>query len=132
MESLEREKGSAHSAEATFRNQLFAEEKKSLSLEAVAKEAQTSLEETRKRMEDLANEIERLQQEVVAAKSIPPPPQSPPEGAFEDSDIVVSLRADISRLQNENGDLLQKSNTIEERYRSGNLVGSPFATPHAL
>ena len=120
MESLEREKSSTHSAQIVCQQQLFAEEKKQLVLEAATKEAQGLLKEK-------IAENEKLQQELAAAKAIPPPPPSPPKGAVEDPDVVAALRADIVRLQNKTEELVLKSNTIEERYKNGDLVRSlPF------
>ena len=120
-DSLEREKASVRSAEATLQHQLFAEEKKRLVLEAAAKEDKILVEETKKKVNDLTVEIQKLQQEVAAAKTIQPPPASP-KGAVEDSDLVVALRADITRLQSENEELARKSETIEERYQNSCLV----------
>ncbi|KAF9652189.1 hypothetical protein BDM02DRAFT_3109613 [Thelephora ganbajun] len=120
VESLERENSSVRSAETTFQQQLFAKEKEWL--EAAAKEARI-LEESMKKVNDLTVENEKLQQEVAATKAIPPPPPIPPKDAIEDSDVVVALRADITRLQNKNEELVRKSNTIEERYKNGDLTG---------
>lgn len=122
MESLEREKSSTHSVQIVCQQQLFAEEKKRLVLEAAAKEAQNLLEER----------LVKLQQELAAAKAIPPPPPSPPKGAVEDPDVVAALRADITRLQNENEELVRKSNTIEGRYKNGDLVCSPPFPPREV
>lgn len=124
MQSWEREISSARSAEATFQQQLFVEEKKLLSLEADAKETQTFLEESKKRVKDLTAELEKLQQEVAAMKVVPQPPPSPPKASVEDSDVVVALRADNARLQSEKEDLVNKFNTIEDRYKCGDLVRS--------
>jgi len=124
-ESLEHEKNSARSAEATLQQQLSAEEKKRLALEIAAKDAQILLEESRKKATGLAVENEKLRQEIEAAKAIPPPPPSPPKGAVEDLDVVVTLRADVTRLQSEQEELVRKSNTIGERYKSGDLVCPP-------
>ena len=110
----------------TFQQQLFAGEKKILSFEAIAKEAQTLLEESRQRVKDLTVEAEKLQQEIASMKATPVPPPSPPKDAAEDSDMVVALRADKARLQNEIEELVHKSNTIEERCKSGDLVRSLF------
>ena len=119
---MEREKSSARSAQAAHQQQLLGEEKKWLALEAVAKEAQTLLEESRKRTSGLIIENEKLQQEIAAARDISPPPPSPPKGPVEDPDVVAALRADISRLQDEKEELVRKSDTIEERYKNGDLV----------
>ena len=108
----------------TFQQQLFAEEKKSLSLEAAAKETQTFLEESRTRVEDLTAELEKLQLEVVAMKALP---QHPKKGAVEDSSVVVAQRAEIARLQGEKDELVLKFNTTEDRYKSGDLVRSPLS-----
>lgn len=121
---MERERSFARSAEAAHQQQLFEEEKKRLALEAVAKEAQTLLEENRNKTSDLIVENERLQQEITAAKTIPPPPQSPPKDPVEDPNVLAALRADIARLQNEKEELVRKSDTIEERYKNGDLVCS--------
>ena len=127
-ESLEREQRSVRSTEATLQQQLFAEEKKRLSLEAAAREAAVIVEESRRRAEDLIAENEKLQREVVAAKAIPP--LSPPKAAAEDTDMIVAaLRADISRLQNEKEELVRKSKTVEERYKNGYLVCSRSPPP---
>lgn len=119
-ESREREISSARSAEATFQQQLFAEEKKSL--EVSLTEAQNSLGESRKKVEDLTTEVEELQQEVAVMKAVPQPPPSPPKDVVGDSDIVVALRADNARLQGEKEELVHKFNTTEDRYKSGALV----------
>jgi len=124
--SLEHEKSSVRSAEATHQEQLFAEEKKRLALEAAAKDAQIPLEESRTKVNDLTVENEKLRQEIEAAKAVPPPPPSPPKGAVEDSDVVAALRADVARLQSEQEELVRKSNTIGERYKSGDLVCPPI------
>ena len=124
-ESLEREKSSARSAEATRQQQRFAEEKERLTLEATAKEAQTLLEESRKKANDLIADNEKLQQELAVA-AISPPPPSPPKGIVEDPDVVVALRAKITGLQNEKEELIRKCDTIEERYKNGDLVCSTF------
>lgn len=131
-EKLEREISSAHLAEATFQKQLFAEEQKILSLEAVAKEAQTLLEESSNRRKDLTAELEKLQQEVAVAKAVPQSLPIPPEAVVEDSEVVVTLRADIARLQNEREEFVRKFNTIEERYKSGDLVRSLLSRFHTL
>ena len=39
---------------------------------------------------------------------------------------VVALRAEITRLQNENEGLVRKLDTIEERYKNNDLVCSPL------
>ena len=123
MESLEREKKSLRSAEATFQNQLFAEEKKHLALETATREDKILVEEARKKVTDLNIEIQKLQQEIAAAKTIQPAP-SPPKDTSEDPDLVASLRADITRLESINGELVRKSETIEERYQNSCLVCS--------
>ena len=121
-ESLERERSSARSAEAAHQQQSFEEEKKRLALEAVVKEVQTLLEESKKETSDLTVECEKLQQEIAAQKAIPLPPPSPPKGPVEDPDVVAALRADIGTLQNEKEELVRKLDTIEERYKNGDLV----------
>ena len=110
------------------RQQLSAEEKKWLALEAAAKETQILLEESRKKAIDLIAENGGLQQELAAAKAIPPPPPSTPKGTVEDPDVVAALRADITELQNEKEELVRRSNTIEERYKNSDLVCSPSPT----
>ena len=122
---MEREKSSARSAEDVRRQQLVAEEKKRLALEAAAKETQILLEESNK---SLIVEKGKLQQELAAAKAMPPPPLSPPKGTVEDPDVVAALRADITELRNEKEELVRRSNTIEERYKNGDLVCSPHPT----
>lgn len=129
MESLERERGSVRSAEATLQHQLFAEEKKRLELEAAAREAKALAEEIRKQVNDLTVENQKLQQEVVAAKAIQLPP-SPPKGPVEDPDLVAALRADTARLQSEIEELVRKSKTIEERYQNSRLVCPPLPPWH--
>lgn len=119
-ESLERERSSARSAEAAHQQQLFEEEKKRLALETVVKEVQTLLEESKKETSNLTVEREKLQQEIAAQRAIPPPP--PPKGPVEDPDVVAALRADIGTLQNEKEELVRKLDTIEERYKNGDLV----------
>jgi len=126
---LERERSCVRSAETTLQQQLFAEEKKRLALEAISREAQILLEESKKRVNDLTVENEKLQQEVSAAKTIPPPPQSPPKNTIEDSEMAATLRADIARLQNEIEELVHKSKTIGERYKNDDLVRSLFPPP---
>jgi uncharacterized coiled-coil protein SlyX len=128
-ECQEREISSARSEEATFQQKLFAEEKKSL--EAIVKETQNSLEESKKKVEDLTTEFEELQQEVTAMKAAPQPPPSPPKDTVGDSDIVVALRADNARLQGEKEELVHKFNTTEDRYKSGDLV-RPLLSQFAL
>lgn len=123
-ENWEREISSARSAEATFQRRLFEEEKKSIALEAAAKEAQTFLKEREKRAKDLVAELEKSQQEVATMKTVPQPPPSPSKDAVEDSDLVVALRGDCARLQIENEEFVRKFNTIEDRYKSGDLVRS--------
>ena len=93
--------------------------------EAAAKEAQNLLEEK-------IAENEKLQQELAAVKAIPPPPPSSPKGAVEDPDVVAALRADVARLEKKNEDLVRKFNTIEERYKNGDLVCSPPFPPHKV
>lgn len=107
-ESWEREISSARSAEATFQQQLSAEGEKSLSFEAAAKEATA--------------ELEKLNREVVAMKATIQSPPSPPKNAVEDSDIVTALRAEVAGLQGEKEGLVRMFNTIESRYKSGDLV----------
>lgn len=129
-ESLGHEKSSVRSAEAALKQQQqFAEEKERLTLEAAAREARTIAEENRKKVNDLTLECEKLQQEVAAAKAIPPLPPSPPRDAVEDSDVVATLRADIISLQDEKEKLVHKSKAIVERYKNSDLVcsRSPFA-----
>jgi len=87
------------------------------------KETQILLEESNK---FLIVENNKLQQELAAAKAIPPPPLSPPKGAIEDPDVVAALRVDITELRNEKEELVRRSNTIEERYKNGDLVCSPL------
>ena len=119
-EILERERSSARSAEATLQQQQLAEEKERFTLEAAAKEARTLLEESNKKVNDLIIDNEKLQQELAAAKAIPP--SSPPKGITEDPNMVEGLRDDITKLQNENDELVQKADTIEKRYKNGDLV----------
>lgn len=88
-------------------------------------EAQASLEESRDKAKDLAGEIEKLQKELAETKAVPPPPPSPPKATAEDSGVVVALRADVARLESENEELIRRSNNIEERYKSGDLVRPP-------
>ena len=123
---MEREKSSVRSVEATLQQQQFSEEKIRIALEAATKEAQILLEESGKKVDGLIVENERLQQEVAAAKIIPPPPPTPPKDAIEDSDEVVALRADVTRLQGEVEELIRRSNTIVERYKNGDIVCSPL------
>jgi hypothetical protein len=127
-ESLGREKSSVHSAEAALKQQQQFAEKERLALEAAAREARTIAEENGKKVNDLTLECEKLQQEVAAAKAIPPLPPSPPRDAVEDSDVVTTLRADIISLQDENEKLVHKSKAIVERYKNSDLVcsRSPF------
>lgn len=127
MEDLEREKRSARSAEATLQQQQFAEEKNRLAFEAAERELKALLEESRKKVNELALENEKLQQEVAAAKATPPPPPSPPKVAVEDSGVVAALRADITRLQDEKEELIRESKTIEERYKNSRLVSFPLS-----
>jgi hypothetical protein len=105
---------------------MLEEEKKRLALEAVAQEAQKLLEESGKKTGNLIVENEKLMQEIAAVKAIPPPPPSPPKGPVEDPNVVATLRADTARLQNEKEELVRKSDTIEERYKNGDLVCSTF------
>jgi uncharacterized coiled-coil protein SlyX len=121
-ECHEREISAARSAEAKLQRQLSLEEKRSLSLEAVVKETQTFLEESRKKVKDLTAELENLRHEVAAMEVVPQPPPSPPKDAVEESDIVVTLRADNARLRSEMEEQVRKFNTIEHRYKSGDLV----------
>ena len=123
-EILERERSSARSAEATRQQQQLEEEKERSTLEAAAKEARALLEGRNKKVNDLIIENEKLQQELAAAKAIPPP--SPPQGTTADPNMAEGLRGDITRLQNENGELVRKANTIEERYKNGDLVCLAF------
>jgi len=109
---LERERSSARSAEA------------------VAKDVQALLEESKKKTSDLTVECEKLQQEIAAQKAIPPPPPSLPEGPVEDLNVVAALRDDIGRLQNEKEELVRKLDTIEERYKNGDLVCSTLPNLH--
>ena len=122
---MEREKSSTHSVQIVCQQQLFAEEKKQLVLEAATKEAQNLLEEK-------IAENEKLQQELAAVKAIPPPLPSPAKAAVEDPDVVVALRADTARLQNAYDELVHKSNTIEGRYKNNDLVCSPPFPPHEV
>ena len=81
-------------------------------------------------MKGLTLEVERLQQELGAMKIIPPLPPTPPKDNVEDSDVVVALQADIARLQSEKEELVHKLSTIEERYKTGDLVRSPLLISH--
>lgn len=129
-EILDRERSSARSAEAARQQQQLAEEKGRSTLEAAAKEARTLLEGSNKKVNDLVIENEKLQQELAAAKAIPPP--NPPKNTTEDPNIAQGLRDDISRLQNENGELVRKADTIEERYKNGDLVCLTFPNLHTI
>jgi len=126
MEDLEREKGSTRSAEATLQRQQFAEENKRLVFEAAERELKTLLEESRRKANDLATENEKFLQEVAAAKVTLPPPPSPRKDVVDGPDVVATLRADITRLQNEKEELIRDSKTIEERYKNSRLVCSPL------
>ena len=121
---MERERSSARLADAAHQQQLFEEGKKQFAFEAVAKEAQTLLKESKRKTSDLIVENKGLQQEIVAAKAVYPPPSSPPKVPIEDPNVVAALRADIARLQNEKEELVRRSDTIEERYKNGDLVCS--------
>jgi len=122
MEDLERGKRS-------LQQQQFAEEKKQMAFEAAEKELKTLLEESKKKASDLAAENEKLQREVAAAKATPPPPPSPPKDSVVGPDVVATLRADITRLQNEKEELIRESKTIEERYKNSRLVCLPAPPP---
>ena len=123
MEDLEREKRSVRSAEATLQQQQFAEENKRLVFEAVERELKILLEESRKEANDSAAENQKLQQEIATAKANIPPPPSPPKDVVR-PDVVAALRAENTRLQNENEGLVRESKTIEERYKNSRLVRS--------
>lgn len=82
--------------------------------------------ESRREAKELTAEIGKLQQEITVMKAVPQPSPSPRKDAIEDSDVVVALRADYARLQSEKEELVHKFNTTEDRYKSGDLVRSPF------
>ena len=91
------------------------------SADVTAKETNVLIEEIRKKVDDFIVKNKEFQQETVVVGAIQPPPNLPKD-AVEDSDLVAALRADITRLQNKNEELICKSKAIERRYRDGCLV----------
>jgi hypothetical protein len=76
---LEREKRSARSAEDALQQQLFAEEKKWLALEAAAKEAQILLEQSRKKVNDLTARTRNSSRRSRQQRLSPHPRQALPK-----------------------------------------------------
>lgn len=84
-----------------------------------------STEESRNKVRDLTGEIEKFWKELMETKAVPPPPSSPPKAIVENFDVVVTLQANVTRLEAEKEELIQRFNNIEERYKRDDLVRPP-------